>query len=305
MLDFEYVSATRIKTFKDCLFKYYINYYTDLPQKSNFGATHGSLIHHLLEQYVKQQDFDWYPELLKGYRGEIEDLEPILPYAKDRDLRKPNCLECPFASDSTCTISGEQLSQLSSCPKYLFNNSVNMMNDVLKRYKKVYSDKSKIIDPEFEFQLDIGGQRPIKGIMDLVFERDEETIVIVDYKSGKWTQDFEACKEDIQCRMYSLAARKIFIEDILGKGYKYKYSYLIFDYFVDHPVIICYSKDEDLDTQKDVKLIINEMLALEPKDITRCIGNRDFNWRCRSLCDPNTCAKEWPRFVKNRNRCEK
>jgi ATP-dependent helicase/DNAse subunit B len=44
------VSASRISTYEQCLFKYFLVYHLKAKLKSNFGATNGSLIHSVLER---------------------------------------------------------------------------------------------------------------------------------------------------------------------------------------------------------------------------------------------------------------
>jgi hypothetical protein len=138
--------------------------------------------------------------------------------------------------------------------------------------------------------------------MDLVIEEDPDTIHIIDYKTGSWAQGYDECRNDIQAKMYSLAARKEFIDDINGRGFKYKNIILTFDYFAQHPITLAFSNQEDRETESFVSNKIKEIESLEwitrivPDNVnfderTRNNGYKYF--KCRSLCDSAVCAANW------------
>lgn len=93
----------------------------------------------------------------------------------------------------------------------------------------------KIIEPEKRFRLpidqpwakykfkfqgeEIVGDLALNGIIDLVYEVDEDTIGILDYKTGQaknWNtnekKDYNSLYTDFQLRFYDYAARKIFTD---------------------------------------------------------------------------------------------
>jgi len=96
------ISPSRIKTWEQCRFKYWLNYHTDIDLKSNWGAAHGSLIHDVLENYSNKDDTDWMGRLYSGYGGTLETLDyhqkPVimpspLTLAKPKDFaeKTPHC----------------------------------------------------------------------------------------------------------------------------------------------------------------------------------------------------------------------
>lgn len=304
------ISPSRIKTFDRCLFKYWMTYHGKITLKSNFGAAHGSMLHDICEYYVTGEDKNWLNRLFAAYAGRLETrdkygkavrLDSPLKIAKDADykLQKPKCDICPYASeDGTCLISAEKLDSLTGCPKKLFENSVNTIRNVIASYEDstwpfVLKDPdNKIIGAEYELNINLEGTNvPLIGIMDLVIERDPETIEIIDYKFGNWTQNYDECREDIQVKIYSMAARKEFIDDINKKGYKYKNIFLTFDYFTGNPVTLAYTKEEDKKTEDYVISKIREILSTTK--VSRVVGNKDFDWQCKSMCDITVCQREW------------
>lgn len=318
MLKITSISPSRIKTYKMCKFKYWLTYNCpDIKLKSNWGAAHGSLIHNILENYANETDLDWTTRLYRGYAGKLTEenkeglevpMESPLVWASKKDYqdKTPHCDTCPYLSEdngeSFCLISQNSIDDLKGCPRSLFEGSISMLTTVIDKYtntwKKILKNKDGvIIGTEYAYRIPImNTEVPIVGIMDLVIEEDKDTIHIIDYKSGSWAQNYFECRDDIQVRMYSLAARREFIDDVSNKGYKYKNIILTFDYFTANPVTLAFSKEEDLQTEKEVSQIVKEIESTET--ITRIVkNNSDFEdkkfWKCRSLCDSKVCSQQW------------
>lgn len=316
MLTLKSISPSRIKTFDTCKFKYWLTYHCpDIELKTNWGASHGSLIHDLLEHYVNGSDPDWMNRLYRGYGGtlqtmdmfgQFEIMESPLRWAKEADFanQKPYCESCCYkdGEHNKCLISQEELDKLSGCARMLFDNSITLMQKIINNYSdiwpKVLRNASGVVTgTEYPYKLPISGTDvPMIGIMDLVVEEDPETIRIYDYKTGSWTQDYDECREDIQVKMYSLAARKEFIDDVTNKGHKYKNVLLTFDYFTKHPITVAFSAEEDAATEA---YVLNKIKEIQTTDwITRIVkSNNDFTqkwaWKCRSMCDTGVCSSQW------------
>lgn len=315
MLKLKSCSPSRIKTYDMCKFKYFLTYHCPgLKLKSNWGAAHGSLLHDILENLANETDPDWTSRLYRGYAGELatldrkgqpEIMESPLVWAKPKDYRdkKPHCDTCPYKQDDICSISKQKLDALIGCPRDLFDNSVSMLEATIKKYKngiwdKILRDANGIpIGTEYSFDIKINGTDvPLIGIMDLVIERDPETIEIIDYKSGAWVQNYAECREDIQVKIYSMASRKEFIEDVNGRGYKYKNIILTFDYFTSNPITLAFTAEEDAATEV---WTANKIIEIQNTNwIDRIVrSNEDFSqrwaWKCKSLCDTEVCASKW------------
>lgn len=315
MLKLKSCSPSRIKTFDMCKFKYWLTYHCPgLKLKSNWGAAHGSLLHDVLENLANGTDTDWMSRLYRGYAGELstldrkgqpEIMETPLVWAKPKEYadKRPYCDTCPYKEGDKCRISKESLDKLTGCPRGLFDGSVSMLENTIKRYQngiwnKMLRDARGVpIGTEYQFEIKVAGSDvPLIGIMDLVIEEDPETIHIIDYKSGAWTQTYEECREDIQVQIYSMASRKEFIEDVNGKGYKYKNVILTFDYFTNDPITLAFTADEDAETERWTAAKIKEIESTNWIDrIVR--SNEDFSqkwaWKCRSLCDTEVCGSKW------------
>lgn len=316
MLKLKSISPSRIKTFDMCKFKYWLTYHCpDVTLRSNWGAAHGSLVHDVLEQYSNGSDLDPIGRLYRGYGGTLETLdryqkpevmESPLVWAKDKDYanKKPYCDTCPYAKveEGICGISREPLDNLPGCPRDLFDGSISMVERTIARYQDTWEkllrdDSGAPIGCEYGFRMPVPGTDvPMIGYMDLVVKHDQDTIEVIDYKTGTWTQDYHECREDIQVKMYSLASRRVFIDDCENHGFNFKNVILTFDYFTKNPITIAFSEEEDLETEEYVRDKIKEIESTEW--INRIVKNNDeFSerraWKCRSLCDTEVCASKW------------
>jgi hypothetical protein len=299
------ISASRIATYDQCLFKYFLVYHLKTRMKSNFGALNGSIVHHILERFASNVDSDWMNQLYLGYAGklevtnnfdELEILESPLIYAKPKEYAdvKPYCDICPFADikNGVCSISQESLDSLPGCPKAIFEETVDMVRDVIKSYEQKFKDH--LLYTEKKIVIDLPGcAAPITCIIDLILQYGD-TVEIVDYKAGKWTKDFGECRKDTQVRIVSWAARKYFIENGSENGHNdIKNIIVTFDYFRKRPVTLAFTPEEDAETEAFLIEKGNKMAS--QKRVTRVVGNRDpsKDWRCSALCDPSVCKREW------------
>ncbi len=302
------VSPSRIKTYDHCLFKYYLSYILKPKMKNNWGAAHGSLLHEILEDICADRGTDWMETLYKGYRGEKptinrqgqpDIMESPLIWAKEKEYRdkRAYCVSCPYNIAEECKISGESIDDLSGCPKDLFMGSIEMMRDVIRRYDDIWplilQDEKKFpVGIEYKFDIPIPNcETSFLGYADLVIERNPKTIEIIDYKTGKWTQNEEECRADIQVQGYAWAAYEEFVKDVNGHGYKYENVVLTFDYFVNKPVTVCFDQGSIAKTEK---FLFDKVYQIDNTNvISRVIGDRYHDWKCKALCDVDICKKHW------------
>jgi hypothetical protein len=265
------------------------------------------MLHAILEKYVNGEDADYIGCLYDGYRGELEvdkfgkkvTPESPLKWAKSKDFAEqtPYCDSCPFKKDEICSISNEPLDDLSGCPRSLFENSVVMLERVINQYNddiwpKVLRRDGKLVGCEYEFMVPIPGTEVLfKGFADLVIERDPETIEIIDYKSGNWTQDEEACRNDIQVKGYAWAAYEEFVRDVNNHGYEYKYVVVTFDYFVDKPITVVFSENSRAKIAEELAFKVFEIQGTE--HIDRVTNNPERLHTCKYMCDIEVCNRTW------------
>lgn len=310
-------SASRLKTFDQCKFKYWLTYHAKVSQemRSSWGAEHGTLLHDILEFYVTGEDKDWRSRLYRGYQGNLVtrdrygkewEMPSPLRVAKPRDFAdKPTpCDSCPYkdAANNRCGISHEPLEELSGCPKTLFESSIKMLEAAFRRYDQWFKDESSIIAAEYECKMPIRGlDKSFFGIFDLVIKLDEDTVWIVDYKTGVKTQNFDELSDDLQAKAYFWAGYREFIEDANNKGYTFKNLMVTFDYFQGDPISIAFSAEERDSIEAEIR--DRTIRVQNETTVTRVTGNREPNpnfrgdWKCRYLCDIDICKREWNKLA--------
>lgn len=198
-------SASSINTHSHCAFKYFLGYILKMESPSGKAALQGKIVH---------QVFEWMSLLKK--RGKI-NVDPmwLLNRAWDKHISENKHIEIKR------TTSRGEAADFKKCRIAI----EHILDD---NYYNPY--RLKIIDAEKRFEIEIPGnewevvnengdkgQFTVRGFIDLVHEIDENTIEIIDWKTGKRV-DFYTRKEkdlyqlmkDIQPRIYHLASSELY-----------------------------------------------------------------------------------------------
>lgn len=292
------LSASRIKTFDMCLFKYFMNYVLDprVDLGTNWGACHGTVIHNVLEAYANG-DRDWRQRLLAEYLKidkygkRLLEQAKLVDYTKPRPLYKCLTAGCEHYADGTCMIEGAPVDSLSGCGRLLYGASIRMMEKYLAVHADIY--KKKVIGVELDFRIEFDPGKHMRGYMDFTYQ-DDDVIHMIDYKTGrKWepSQNQAAIEADIQAQMYALALKCL---------YPNMSSILTFHFFMNRPITVWY-KDSELDDIKN-KLIRKwneiEQFHIEYASLAKRIrdGQVDLPKVCQYLCKEDICDDQWKKF---------
>lgn len=233
----EYLSASRLNTYIDCPFKYFLQYHLALPElRGDSIATHkGSAVHEALELYVNK-DPD-YIQHLKAYyeRHKVWEFDNRKPNRGFPHPVEKNCAECKWlASGNICSIANRSIEDFDGCPKPNFEDDLKILEHTIVRPDSVL--KRKIIGAEVAFEKEYEGFK-VRGFMDLLTEIDEETMEVRDYKTGNYTKNTDGAFKDLQMRIYSMIAKELFP--------KYNYVVMTLDYLRKGPVSVIFSREDD------------------------------------------------------------
>lgn len=292
------LSPSRINTNNDCEFKYFLQYHLRLPEskESNIYGVKGTAAHEALE---------FYANFKRGLKEEAEeDVEKTLKafYAKtelwklDNGIRKAKgfthpvgkyCEGCPWATKGgLCSIANIPFVDVEGCPRPNFEDDLALVKKTVARSDYDIFNR-KIIGAEVKFDLDIEDIR-VRGVIDLVTEMDDETIEIIDFKSGNSTKGHAAARKDAQMRTYNLVAKLIWPE------YKYRMMTLYYLRKVDGIVTCVFSKEDDELTMKSLHRAWNSIK--ENQDPHR--PSYPF-WLCNYCVGHDKCGIIKDSFVKN------
>lgn len=180
----KYLSASRVKTLESCSWIYWCKYNLKLPDKSNDGASRGSICHLIFEVLINKKRKKYYNKLLK-----IKKLSsiPSIDRLVNKWIKKYNLSQNDYLSVEKMIIVGLQTD-----------------------FYGKDDGKSEVLSPEFEFKIEnITPEYNISGLIDKIFLYPEDKkITITDYKSSK--EKFKGDEKDcnVQGLMYSLVASK-------------------------------------------------------------------------------------------------
>jgi ATP-dependent helicase/DNAse subunit B len=279
------LSSSLISSYTFCNFQYFLRYVLELESSgSGKAATTGTIVHQALEwasRLKKKNKINVDPEWLFE-RSWNEHPHP--------NLRK-------FTSKG---LSADYKKCKASFFKIIEDEFYNPYN-------------LKIIDAERWFEIELPGpewevkkdgktkQLAVRGYMDLIHELNENTIEIVDYKTGlrsspfdPTTMDFYGLTKKLQAKIYFMASKILLPQ--------YKNCIVTFYYTGDGPTTIGLSDEE-------LPQILSQLFSIFQQIKGDSLIKRNRSWKCK-LCQfskNDICDKVWgelntmgERYVKNK-----
>ena len=272
------ISASRIKTYLLCPFKYYLEYVLGIRKGDTFPTSNGKLIHKQLERISLGHRKNWRKEYLWLYKKTC----PHLLHKKWGEF----CPEDPEFQIMTGIHNyhgsvDHLMTTNKKSPLWLFAEGVHLIQKVLDREDSPLDDK--VLAVEQKFKLPIGDGIQITGIIDTVLETEPGVLEIRDWKTGNWVPKYEEAIVDAQLRLYDLAASLLYPD--------YEIRLLTFDYLkkCEYTFVVDVNQRE-----KNRKWIINLARKIDKDMNPRRITNNPYgNFKCKYMCNPDACKKEW------------
>jgi putative RecB family exonuclease len=226
------LSATRINTFLSCKQKYWFNYHDKLPKLSNPAFKLGIAVHESLE-------FAGNIWMEKG-KFTKADIDKILTKYDEISVREG-------VSEYDIHSEGKDL--------------------VRKRLKKFVSGQKLIgLETKFGFWGPDGGKNikskygvPLIGAIDKVEEYDEETVLIIDYKTSKTAPTASQMRSDVQLSLYDLVARQLYPQ--------YKRVILSLDLLKSDSLYTYRTDEQREEFEKYLKVIYDQMIDLKAEEV--------------------------------------
>lgn len=257
-------SASALNTYAHCPFQYYLDYVLGMQQISGKAAVQGNIVHTVLE---------WIAALAR--RGKTLPTDWLLERAWD-EWTQGN----PHLALRKVTSRGE------SADYRFCREAIGKVLD----HPFYNPTKLKVLAAEQRFDIELPGedwtvrepdgstrQFRVTGYIDLVHQLNDETIEIVDYKTGKrqdWRtmkrKDFFALMEDIQPRLYHFAAGQLYPQ--------FKNVLVTFYWIYDGgPITLPFTVEDTLATIGTIYQFF---------DTVRRDGTmrRNRSWRCKRFC---------------------
>lgn len=254
------LSSSRIHLFLECKYRYWANYYTDYPKLPNPAFKLGIACH---------EPLDFAGKIWKE-KGKFTktDIKQIMDFYDKVSIREG-------IIDMEVHREGREL--------------------VLKRLNN-FDFGGKILGLELKFGFDkdhfvTDMGVPLMGAIDKIVELDEDTLLIVDYKTSNFAPTSNQLKTDIQLSLYDLVANKLWPN--------YKRIILSLDVLKSEIVYSYRTEPEREDFNNYLVNLYNEMLNFTEKD-----AKQDLNLFCpwcdfKEYCDSykNACVKSDHKFL--------
>lgn len=177
----DHLSPSRIGVYLQCPERYWYKYESGKTVSSEYdyagNSTIGVAVHKVLDEFNKDN---------KGKF--VKDIEPVdIDY---RITRFRAIWKDLGAHNPELAPSGEELI------KNYFTN-----------YKKYLPSDAQILDSEFMFEFYLENGIPIKGIIDVIYKVGK-SLLVIDYKTGRYAPSQEEIADDIQLSLYDLAMKE-------------------------------------------------------------------------------------------------
>jgi hypothetical protein len=271
------ISASSYKTYYDCGFRYFLTYELGIRTPPGAAASKGNLAHlaaELAATHVKETGKISYPldffdranlELDKEDQKQLNTLDKL---EVKRWLQNHRVEFQDYFSKKI--LAAEQEFNL------IFDKNLRRIDDVTV--------------PEYWLNLPHCDKFSIKGFMDLVLLEDEDTLNIVDFKTGKPKSE-AALRKDIQPQMYFVAASYLYpnIKNII----------LTFDYLKAQPIPITFHREE-------IAIILQKIYTMHLEAINTTVPKRPSRpfWLCNYCVEGGysgeNCAGNYNKYFNGR-----
>lgn len=257
-------SASAVSTYAFCPFQYYMDYVLRMDQLSGKAAVQGNIVH---------QVFEWIGALVR--RGKYIPPEWLLERAwEEWSQNNPHLglrRNTRMGESADFRFCREAVEKVLAHP--IYNPYRLKVLAAEKRFEiDIPGDEWKLTDPDGTIR-----QFRITGYIDLIHEVDQDTVEIVDWKTGKrqdWRtmqeKDFFDLLQDVQPRLYHFAASQLYPQ--------YKNLLVTFYWINDGgPMTLPFTPDDTLPTIGTIWRFF---------DTVRRDGTmrRNRSWKCSRFC---------------------
>jgi len=286
-----YIRSSSYGAYEYCALKYFFNYNLGWSEPPNLKANLGTIVHKVMEVLAccKQKIQNNEPfSFVDEHIGEISFTKKTLASKKFVTSILDKSFEHYSQSDKTNNYTSKEYD---SCEEWTW---------IALDYNSGQFDPRNrtIVAPEQEFNIPImedwaimkdGGRLAIKGTIDLITQIGDNTLEVVDWKTGQrknWAtgeeKTYEKLQDDAQLLLYYYAISKLFSQ----------YEHVIMTIFFIRdggPFSMCFdTSDYDRFLFKLKKRYIQILNDINPKPLDK--SRKDF--RCQRLC--HFYKTKWP-----------
>jgi len=297
----EGISASSYNTYDHCEWKWFLSYSLGIEDIAGGAALLGQVCHDVFETMS------------------IASIEKKDLSSDDFDIDKQWNLWLKFYKDKNPeifeTIKADKIRKIKRGVDDLITGKYNRYTPITEKtlcaeqYFKLEIKEERFRLPKEAAQSEDQQYFAIKGFIDRIDQIDDDTLEIIDYKTGsrssflsddKTKKNSAMLREDIQPRMYHLAAKHLYPH--------IKHFIITFIYTTDGGPVSTIVSDEDLEEVKDI--IYNKFQEVKNNEDPF----RNESWKCRfchfskqntNLCDElydekESLGKDGMQFLENK-----
>ncbi len=271
-MNIKFLRASSINSYKGCEFQFFMEQILELPSKGGKKALLGTIVHHVLELMAKGKKVN------RNF-GLITDHVRLLEICWKRYQKENPHYELKPADRKFCLQSIEKVLGTQYDPRNLnviCTEKQFRIPMVLDGFKYDYYD--------IESGTRSTGNYELRGTIDLITKIDNNTLEIVDWKTGSrkcWNtgtvKEYDYLySEDIQLRMYDLACSIVYPE--------YKNRLLTIHYINDGgPFTVSFDDNDRIETISRIKKVFDSVKWNQLPSRIKETKSSD-KWKCKSVC---------------------
>lgn len=297
-----YVRSSSYNNYAYCQMQYFITYVLGHQSVSGKKAELGTIVHKVMECLAGLKKADQDASGRVKYLKITDDALKEFKY-KRSDLMSEELID-KLLDESFKFYTGTSVHSWDMSDKHMCHN---LIWKTLKYNDGQFDPRKRnILEPEphfdipieedwakFEYKMPNGkvvkGQLAIKGTIDLVTKVDDETIEVIDWKTGRrldWAtgeeKTYEKLCSDPQLLLYNYAISKLFPE--------YKQAIMSIFFIKDGgPFSMCF---DQADQDRFLEMLQARFEEIQQNDAPKPISYDRSNWKCTKLC--HFCKNNWP-----------
>jgi hypothetical protein len=306
-----YVRSSSYNNWSYCEMQYFLTYVLGYPSASNKKAEMGTMVHKVME-------------VLAGLKKYEQD-KPKVKYLKvdDDAIGKFKCKKTELYTDelvnkltdlsidsyeakSDHSFTRKEREEISTTAWCFLTHSDGQFDP---RKRNIHFPEPHFDIPieedwaKFEYEINgkkLKGQLAIKGTIDLVTKINDDTIEVIDWKTGRrmdWAtgevKDYKKLENDAQLLLYYYAISKLYPDfpNRIMSIFFYKDK----DGKPDpSPFSLCFSKDDE---QRFLDMLKNRFEEIQKNSLPKPISRDQSHFKCNRLC--HFYKNNWPGTDKN------
>ena len=300
-----YVRSSSYNNYAYCQMQYFITYNLGHPSKSGKKADMGTMVHKVMEVLAGLKKYEQDKPKVKFLKVDDDAIGKFK--CKKEELHTDDLVNQlidlsidSYAKNSPHKFSSTDRKEIATTAWCFLTHGDKQFDPRLRdiHYPEPHFDIPIEEDwAKFEYERDgqmVQGQLAIKGTIDLVTKINDDTIEVIDWKTGRrmdWTtgevKDYKKLENDPQLLLYYYAISKLYPEfpNRIMSIFFYKDK----DGDPDpSPFSLCFSPEDE---ERFLEMLKNRVTEIRQNMTPKPLDPNRKHWKCKNLC--HFCKTKW------------